>query len=152
MEVTDHYAAGEAGMRVALFGLLPLVNASGPDIAKSAAGRLLGESVWLPAALLPQNGAVWEEVDSSHAKVTLSVDDLTTTLTQTVDGEGWLREAVFLRWNDTEKAFVPFGVAVEEEQTFSGYTIPSRLRAGWRYGTGRYSEFFRAAVEQAEFH
>jgi len=152
MEVTDHYAAGGARVQVALFGLLPLVNASGPDIAKSAAGRLLGESVWLPAAFLPQNGAAWEEVDSSNAKVTLAVNDLATTLTLTVDGEGRLREVVFLRWNDTEKAFVPFGVAVEEERTFGGYTIPSKLRAGWWYGTERYNEFFRATVEQAGFH
>ena len=45
MRVTDHYAAGEGRMRVALLGLLPMVNASNPDIAKSAAGRLMGEYV-----------------------------------------------------------------------------------------------------------
>ena len=152
LRVTDHYLAGGARVRVALFGLIPIVNASGPEVAKSAAGRLLGECVWLPSALLPQQGATWEEVDNFHARVTLGVDDLKTTLTLTVDGEGRLEEVVFPRWRDTEGDFVPFGVAVEEERTFGGYTIPSKLRAGWWYGTDRYEEFFRATIEGATFH
>ena len=152
LRVTDHYLAGGARVRVALFGLIPIVNASGPEVAKSAAGRLLGECVWLPSALLPQQGATWEEVDNSHARVTLGVDDLKTTLTLTVDGEGRLEEVVFPRWKDTEGDFVPFGVSVEEERTFGGHTIPSRLRAGWWYGTDRYEEFFRATIEGATFH
>ena len=152
MSVTDHYAAGEGRMRVALLGLLPMVNASNPDIAKSAAGRLLGEYVWLPAAFLPQHGAVWQEVDSLHAEVTLTVDDLTATLTLTIDEEGRLKEVVLPRWRDDIKEFVPFGVAIEEEQAFGGYTIPSRLRGGWWYGSERYSEFVRFTIEQAAFY
>jgi hypothetical protein len=146
MSVTDHYAAGEGRMRVALLGLLPMVNASNPDVARSAAGRLLGESVWLPAAFLSRHGAIWREVDSLH------VDDLTTTLTLTIDEEGRLKEVVFPRWKDDINGFVPFGVAVEEEQAFGGYTIPSRLRGGWWYRTERYSEFVRFTIEQAAFY
>lgn len=152
LRVTDHYANGNGRVRVALFGLLPMVNASNPDIAKSAAGRLLGESCWLPTAFLPQHGAVWEEMDSLHARVTLTVDDLTTTLTLTIDEEGRLKEVVLPRWKDDIKEFVPFGVVIEEEQGFGGYTIPSRLRGGWRYETEQYGEFFRFTIEQAMFH
>ena len=152
MNVTDHYADGMGRMRVALFGLLPMVNAENPDIAKSAAGRLMGEYVWLPAAFLPQNGAVWQEVDNLHAKVTLTVDDLTTTLTLTIDEEGKLKEVVLPRWKDDIKEFVPFGVVIEEEQEFGGYTIPSRLRGGWWYGSERYAEFACFKIEQAIFH
>ena len=152
MSVTDHYAAGEGRIRVTLLGLLPMVNASNPDIAKSAAGRLLGESCWLPTAFLPQYGAVWQEVDSLHAKVTLTVDDLTTTLTLTIDDQGKLKEVVLPRWKDDIKEFVPFGVVMEEEQKFGGYTIPSQLSGGWRYGSEQYAEFFRFSIEQAMFY
>ena len=152
MSVTDHYADGMGRMRVALLGLLPMVNASNPDIAKSAAGRLLGESCWLPAAFLPQNGTVWQEVDSLHAKVTLTVDDLTATLTLTIDEQGRLKEVVLPRWKDDVKEFVPFDVVMEEEREFGGYTIPSLLRGGWRYGSERYAEFFRFTIEQALFY
>ncbi|MFQ5584668.1 MAG: DUF6544 family protein, partial [Calditrichia bacterium] len=81
VHVTDSYAGGEGRMQVSLLGFLPGVNASSPDVTKSAAGRLVGECVWLPAALLPRHGALWEELDSTHAQVTLSLDDLTTPLT-----------------------------------------------------------------------
>ena len=33
---------------------------------------------------------------------------------------------------------IPYGFAVEDEQTFGGYTIPSLLHGGWWYGTDRY--------------
>lgn len=33
---------------------------------------------------------------------------------------------------------IPFGVRVEEETTFDGDTLPTRLRGGWWYGTERY--------------
>ena len=152
MNVTDHYANGEGRMRVALFGLLPMVNISNPDIARSGAGRLMGECVWLPTAFLPQNGAVWQEVDSLHAKVTLTVDDLSAALTLTIDKQGRLKEVVLPRWKDDIKEFVPFGVAIKEEQEFGGYTIPSQLHGGWWYGSEKYSEFFRFTIEQAMFY
>lgn len=152
LHVTDHYADGEGRMRVALIGLLPMVNASNPDIAKSGAGRLLVESVWLPATLLPRHGAVWEETNGLHAKVTLTVDGLSSMLTLTIDEEGRLKDVVLPRWKDDIQAFVPFGAAIEEEQAFGGYTIPSQLRGGWGYGTEHYSEFIRFTIEQAAFY
>lgn len=152
LRVTDHYADRNGRMRITLLGLLPIVNASNPDIAKSAAGRLLAESCWLPTTFLPQHGAVWKEMDSLHAEVTLTVDDLTTTLTLTMDEEGRPKEVILPRWEDSLRAFVPFGVVIEEEQKFDGYTIPSRLRGGWWYGTEQYNEFVRFTIEQAMFH
>lgn len=139
-------------MHVALFGLLPMVNVSNPDIAKSAAGRSLGESVWLPATFFPHYGAVWQEVDSLHARVTISVDDLSATLSLTINEQGRLKEVVLPRWKDDAKKFVSFGVIIEEEQEFSGFTIPSQLHGGWHYGSEQYGKFFRFTIEQAMFH
>ena len=151
IEIADHYLEGKARVRITLLGLIPIVNTSGPDVVKSAAGRLLGECVWIPSALLPQHGAVWEEVDDSHAKVTLSVGGFKTTLTLTIDRDGSLKQVVLPRWKDTEKDFVSFGAAVEEERTFGGYTIPSKLRVGWWFGTDQYVEFFRAEIDTVWF-
>ena len=33
---------------------------------------------------------------------------------------------------------IPYGVEVLADATFGGYTIPTRLRGGWWYGTERY--------------
>ena len=102
--------------------------------------------------MLPQYGVVWQEVDSLHANVTLTVDDLTATLTLTINKEGRLKEVALPRWKDDIKEFVPFGVVIEEEQEFGGYKIPSRLRGGWQYGSEQYGEFFRFTIEPGMFY
>jgi|SRR5215468_5240290 len=43
------------------------------------------------------------------------------------------------------------GGQVQEERSFGGYTIPSKVGVGWWIGTDRYFEFFRAQVEDAVF-
>lgn len=41
-----------------------------------------------------------------------------------------------------------FSVAVEEEGTFGGHTIPTKIRAGSPEPAG---EFFRATIDHAEY-
>jgi len=47
-------------------------------------------------------------MDSLHAKVTLTLNDLTATLTLTIDQQSRLKEVVLPRWQDEVKEFVPF--------------------------------------------
>jgi hypothetical protein len=52
----------------------------------------------------------------------------------------------------TEFRYVDFGGILEEESTFCGYTIPTRLRVGWYFGSERFEsegEFFRATIDDA---
>jgi len=62
-----------ARMEFRLHGRIPVVNASGPDTDRSAAGRLAAETVaWLPQALTPQAGASWRPIDDGRATVILT--------------------------------------------------------------------------------
>jgi hypothetical protein len=66
----DQYVAGQGQMRWRLLRLLPMVQAQGPDLSRSAAGRVVGEAIWLPTALLPRLGAVfqrWGDPDNTGA-------------------------------------------------------------------------------------
>jgi hypothetical protein len=43
---------------------------------------------------------------------------------------------------------------VEEEETFGGYTIPTRLWIGWYFDTERFErdgEFFRVRIDKARY-
>ena len=70
-----------------------------------------------------------------------------------------LREAAMHRWGTPDGEHTPareerFGCIAEEEGTFAGYTIPTRLRVGWFFGTERFAEdgeFFRCEIDHAEF-
>jgi hypothetical protein len=38
---------------------------------------------------------------------------------------------------------------MHEERRFGDLVIPSRVTAGWNYGTDRYSPFFKATITSA---
>jgi hypothetical protein len=73
-----------------------------------------------------------------------------------IEPDGRLRSASLARWGDHGGMgwrLQPFGALVEEERTFDGITIPSRIRAGWGFGTPDWEagEFFRARVTGASW-
>lgn len=144
-------------MRMLLLGLVPVVNQSNPDLARSAIGRLVGEYMWLPSAWLPQAGASIEPVDPDRFAVSIEVAEERTRLNVTVDDQGRLVDLRFNRYGDQtpDKHFqyIPFGGPFEpaDERVFGGYTIPARIRAGWWYGTSDYQETFRIDITDASY-
>lgn len=156
VHVRDHYAEGRGGVRVHLLGLVPLPFSGEPsDIARSSQGRLVGEAVWCPTALVGP-GVTWEAVDAERARFTLTVDGEAIAVTLRIDASGALREVALDRWGDVgvdRFQPIPYGFAAEEERTFEGVTIPTRIRGGWWYGTVRYDEAVAAtfAVTEARF-
>jgi hypothetical protein len=151
----DHYANGSGLVRFWLWGIIPLVNQEGPDVSRAALGRLVCETIWIPSSLLPRNGVKWEAPDDESARATIKIDEETITLDLFIEPEGRLREIRMLRWgNQTEDGsfgYIPFGGQIQEERAFDGYMIPSKVGVGWRLGTDRYFEFFRAQIENAVF-
>jgi len=154
---SDRFVDGEGAMRWKVLGLIPVVREEGPEVTRSAAGRAQIEGVWLPSALLAES-LDWEG-DERHASAQVRVADHSGRVALDVDSEGRLERASMLRWGtpegpETPQQRSPFGCVVEREATFGGYTIPSRLRVGWRFGTERFEDegvFFRAEIESASF-
>jgi len=151
----DHYANGSGRVRFWFWGVIPLVRQEGPDISRAAIGRLVCETIWLPSSLLPQRGVKWEALDDNSARATIKIGEEPVTLDLFVEPDGKLREIRILRWGDQTEdggyGYIPFGGQVQEEQSFGGYTIPSKVGVGWWIGTDRYFEFFRAQIENAVF-
>ena len=62
-----------------------------------------------------------------------------------------------LRWGNPDGGefhYSPFGGFVGEEGTFAGYTIPTRMRVGWHFGTDGFEqegEFFRVTIDDAKY-
>jgi hypothetical protein len=134
-----------------LLGGIPLADAAGPDITRSALGRALAEqAAWLPAALLPRPGVHWGAPDRDHAVVRVDTLDGSTLVALTLGDTGQIREIGLNRWGNPDGggfAELPFGMRAEAEATFGGVTIPARGRVGWWYGTDRWAEFFRFIID-----
>jgi hypothetical protein len=151
----DRYSCGTGQMRWRLLGLIPVMAGAGPDVTRSAAGRLAGEaSCWLPTAF---GAAAWTGGPNPDTAVaTWRIGDAEEAVRLRIGPDGRLREVLLQRWGNPDgQPFgrYPFGVAVEAERTFGGVTVPSEVRAGWWWGTDRQEtgEFFRAEITEAVF-
>jgi hypothetical protein len=151
----DYYAQNQGRVKFSLWGLIPLVDARDGNINRSSVGRLCIEYIWLPSVLLPQNGVVWQAVSDNIIQANFEIDNEPITLTLNIDCHGKLLNLSLPRWGDVTEdkdwQYIPFGGEVEAEKTFSGYTIPVRMHAGYWFGTDRYWAFFQATVEHVEF-
>jgi hypothetical protein len=151
MTGADWLEGDRAGVRFFALGVVSVAQASGFDVDRSAAGRLALESIWAPAALLPERGVRWEVEGPDAIRASLRIAGEPHSFTLGLDDAGRVRSVAGLRWGslvDGEPhAWIPFGADVDEERTFGGVTIPSAVRVAWWHGTERVFEFFRAEVE-----
>ncbi|HYW92778.1 MAG TPA: DUF6544 family protein [Gammaproteobacteria bacterium] len=152
----DSILDAEGAMCWRLLGLLPVVRRRGPDITRSAAGRMQAEHVWLPSALCARK-VVWSARGPGRIRAVFPVLGHPGAVELEVDRDGRLRRLHMQRWGapaNSPFSYLDFGAVAEKERTFSGYTIPSRLRVGWYPGSERFEhegEFLRVTVENAAF-
>ncbi|MEU7746046.1 DUF6544 family protein [Nonomuraea sp. NPDC049158] len=151
----DRYRAGEGEMRWRLLDLIPVMSGAGPDITRSAAGRLACEFVMAPAAALDPR-IRWKPIDDRHAVASLPVGTEDHDVTLTVAPSGALERVTMSRWGDPGEGRYRdhvFGVECGREIEFDGFTIPAYLAGGWWPGTDRWAEgeFIRFTVDDALF-
>jgi hypothetical protein len=152
----DRLVGGHGEMRWKLLGMLPIVAAVGPDITRSAAGRVQAESLWLPSMLCGDD-VTWIATDPRHATATVQVGQDASPVEFTIDSTGRVEAVKVRRWGNPAGGpfgLVDFGGLVQGDCTVNGYTIPTHARVGWYFGTPRFEsdgEFFRATVDDATF-
>jgi hypothetical protein len=140
VRVRDHYFGNEGGVEVVALGVLPVPLGNDADVTRSSRGRLVGEAVWCPPALVHPS-VEWEAVDAEHARYTIRVDGAPVSATIRVAPDGTLREVTMLRWGQDDDGTarpLPYGFRADAERTFGGVTIPTRITGGWHYGTDRF--------------
>lgn len=152
----DRYSAASGEMSWRLFGMIPVVAASGPDITRSAAGRLASERIGLTPAGALHPAVSWDGLDEHRAVATIELDGRTHRVTIEIDDEGALRSLSLPRWANPDKGAFrlhTFGVFCDGAHTAGGYTLPRTFRAGWWPGTPQWAagEFFRATLDDVRF-
>ena len=151
---SDRLIDGIGRMQWKLLGIFPVMTATGADITRSAIGRMQAESLWLPSVLCDDK-VLWKVTESSHLHPSFIVQGEKTELDFNIDNIGRLKTLKMPRWSNIEGSefrYLDFGGIVDAEDTFCGYTIPTRLRIGWYFGTDRFEsegEFFRVTIDDA---
>ena len=81
----------------------------------------------------------------------------TTDLELAIDDTGQLRAVSLKQWGQKDRGafgYRTFGGVFDEERTFDGYALTTRLRVGWggSENLGAWNgEFFRATIDEAKF-
>ena len=153
---SDRYFERSAAMHWSILGLVPVIRAEGPDLARSAAARAGGEGMWLPTAMLPRFGVNWTAQSDNAVTARFSVDHCPMEIHYGLDVHGRVRSVLFDRWGDPDRSgawgWHRCGGDVTAYHTFAGLTIPGAGRFGWHYGTSRWTEgeFFRYVVTKLQ--
>jgi hypothetical protein len=153
---SDRLLFGKGAMHWKLFGILPFMHAEGADITRSGAGRMNIESLWLPS-ILSGADVGWSSADANHITARFTANNEDAVVESTIADSGELKSGSMPRWGNAGGGpyrLIPFGALVEQSGTFGGFTIPTRLRVGWFFGTDRFNsegEFFRVTIDDAKY-
>ena len=152
LEVTDRYEAAAGSMHGKLFGRWTLFEQKDANVVRSAAGRSALESIFAPRALLPGRGYAWRAESDDHIVASTENPPEHVEVHLRIAPDGRVLNVVAQRWGEVSKGtfgYLPFGADVHEERRFGDLVIPSRMTAGWNYGTDKYSPFFKATITTA---
>ena len=146
LRVHDEFAAGAGVMDIRLRPGLRLLHAASDDVARSGAGRAAIEALWTPASLLPRRGVEWRAESDALIVAVWDVPPERPELHVLIGPDGSVRSYSAERWSEAGRGYVPFGADVHAEHRFGGITIPSRITAGWGYGTAAWSPFWQSEI------
>jgi hypothetical protein len=151
----DRLTRGSGEMVHRAFGRLPIVEQDGPDLTRSAAGRLVSEMVWAPAVAVGPE-VRWKPVDEHSALALLPYGGDTLEVRITTADSGALQRVDIDRWARLGRGTYrlhPFTAEIHREATFGGYTVPSQLTAGYPSHTEPWpgSAFIRTTIDEATF-
>ena len=129
---TDSLVDGRGRMRVKLFGVLKVVDASGDEMDQGSLTRWLNESMWFPAVWATEVIS-WEPDNNNVAIGTVAVDGLTASAEFHFDGDGRLVDFRANRFRDVGSGFemTPWSTPLTEHQDFHGVELPSAGSAIW---------------------
>lgn len=74
VDVLHVYDGGHATMRARVCSLIPVVDASGPDMSRAERVTVVNDICVLAPGVLPFADAVWEEVDARRARAVFHID------------------------------------------------------------------------------
>ena len=152
LEVTDRYEDAKGSMTGKLLGRWALFEQADANVVRSAAGRTALEALFAPRGLLPGRGYARRAESDDHIVASTENPPECVEVHLRIAPDGRLLNAVAQRWGEVSKgtfAYLPFGGDMHEERRFDDLVIPSRLTAGWNYGTDKYSPFFKATITTA---
>jgi hypothetical protein len=126
----DSYMNGKGDLSVYLFGFLRVVKYTGYAANQAELLRWLGESVWMPTSLLPDDNKRWEAIDNNHAKLVMNYQGLEVYYEIEFNDKGQIVNMLTERYTDDENKAPWLGKVSNYEQE-NGMMVPKTIEASW---------------------
>ena len=146
----DSYVNGHGNLSVYLFGLVRIVKKEGATVNQAELLRWLGESVWMPTNLLPNEKKQWTAIDDNSAKITFSVNGIAIYYIISFNDSGQITRLETERYMD-ENHLVKWIGKVSDYREVNGMMIPTKIEASWLLEEGEYT-YARFHVTKFEFN
>jgi hypothetical protein len=152
--VHDSYIAGEGILHASIFGLVSIVDMRGtPDVAQGELMRFLAEAAWYPTALLPGQGARWEAVDDSSARITIADGGLSLSMVFRFGPDGLIasvRAENRMRTEGDSAVPTPWEGRWKAYELREGMMIPAEGEVAWLLPGGR-KPYWRGRIEEVHY-
>jgi hypothetical protein len=140
----DSYLNGQGAMKGVIAKAATLFNQKGAEMDKACLVTFLAESLMFPNAAL-QSYVKWEEIDSLHAKATISYWDTTASGIFTFDEDGkmlsFTTEDRSVTESDGTMTQLSWSAFMKDYKNRNGLLQPDTLQAVWHYPEGDFLYF-----------
>ena len=154
IRVVDAYIAGEGMLRPMILGLISLGVVQGKDeIARGELMRYFAEAVWYPTALLPSQGVVWQAVDDTSARATMTDGEVSLTMLFRFGTDGLVAEVhADARGGMVGKAVVmmPWDCRMSDYRRQDGMLVPFAGEVVWQTVMGERS-YYRGRITRLAY-
>jgi len=144
----DSYVEDQGNLSVYLFGLIRIVNEKGGKIDQAELLRWLGESVWMPTNLLPDEHLRWSPIDEQSAKLSFTHNGISVCYIVEFDREGRVVRMETERYMDD--GLEKWEGKVSDYCIHNGMRVPASIEGSWLLEDGKYT-YARFHVEEFEY-
>lgn len=144
MNVRDAYDSGAASMELRIFSIPVSRERNVPQMNSGALQRYLGEAVWVPTALFPNNELSWKHIDQNTSLVSLTDSSTESSLNFRFNDRGEVTEVFTpgrFRKADGRYVLTPWRVETGHYREFHGFRIPTESRVFWGMPSGDFHWF-----------
>ena len=148
MRVRDWYRFGVGGLDVRLWGVVPIVRASGEQFARGEAMRYLAELAWAPHAMVANPALEWREVDESTVEVATRIARERVAVRLHFDAAGdivGMSTDARPRMVGKQDVDTPWSGVFGEYREFNGVRLPTIGEVSWLLSDGPFT-YFRGRV------
>lgn len=148
----DIYTEGKGNMLIKFLSLFTVANSKGKEINQGTLLRYLAEMVWFPTAVV-NNFITWEEIDTEHAKATMTYKEVIASGVLTFNDKGEVINFEAERYGEFDNKFrlELWSISLYAYKEFDGIKVPTKGDVTWKLKTGNFN-WFNFEVTQIEYN